>query len=199
MNFRTCVLTSALAGAFLGIAEVAAAPIGEQTAETKVVRIPSAMIESVTGLGLAPIRALDYGTFVWLELSEDDFERLSNTGAAFQIQEEPFTLRLGETSFDPLRQESTLAAEWKQSATDQPDLHLIQFAGPSRREWLNNLEANGLKIVQYVHPNTYIVWGSLEDRSAVAKVEDSVRWTGAFEPGYRVHPRWRGLGNQVQD
>ncbi|MCH9001739.1 MAG: S8 family serine peptidase, partial [Planctomycetes bacterium] len=199
MDFRTCVWSIAAAAVFLGIADVAAAPIGEQIDETKVVRIPSSIIDSVAGLGLAPKRALDYGTFVWLELSGADFDRLSNAGAAFQVQERPYTLRLGETSFDPLREEPMLPAAWKQNATDQPDLHLIQFVGPSRREWLDNLEANGLKIVQYIHPHTYIVWGRLADREAIGTLDESVRWTGTFEPGYRVHPRWRGLGNHGQD
>jgi hypothetical protein len=48
-------------------------------------------------------------------------------------------------------------------------LYLVQFAGPTRTEWLDSLRANGLSVVQYIHPFTYVVWGEAKALQAVAK------------------------------
>ena len=37
-----------------------------------------------------------------------------------------------------------------------PDLHLVQFIGPTQGTWLDELRASGMEIVQYIYPFTYI-------------------------------------------
>ena len=68
----------------------------------------------------------------------------------------------------------------------------MQFFGPIKDEWLGGLEANGLEIVQYIHPYTYIVWGSLPSLEAASQATE-VRWTGDFVPQYRLLPVNRSL------
>ena len=53
-------------------------------------------------------------------------------------------------------------------AGDGNDLRLVQFNGPTKAEWIQSLEASGLRIMQYIYPNTYIVWGDAASRDAVA-------------------------------
>jgi hypothetical protein len=103
-----------------------------------------------------------------------------------------FVLRLGGISFDPLASEPVLPDGWHQSRRDRRDLHLVQFDGPVGSGTLELLRKNGLEPVQYIHPHTYIVWGSAADRRSFEN-RASVRWSGDFAPAYRVQPRWRGL------
>ncbi len=107
-----------------------------------------------------------------------------------------FTLDLGGVRFDPLVESpgELLPVSWQATgaAAAAPGLQLVQLVGPVHDEWLETLRAGGLTPVQYIHPHSFIVWGSSASRDAV-RGEGFVRWSGAFEPAYRVLPRWRQL------
>lgn len=172
-----------------------ASPAATEQAETKLVRLPASAF-AIAGSDLdAAVRVLGYGSFVWLELQAADWEHLEAAGVPYQVYDEPYALRLGEQSFDPLHDPVTLPAGWEAARDGGPDLHLVQLAGPTRDEWLNSLQSDGLEIVQYIHPFTYIVWGGTADLSR-ATTAAFVRWTGPFAPGYRVQPRWRSLDDE---
>ncbi len=141
------------------------------------------------------VRAVDYGRFVWLELTASTLARLQASGLSFQVYPEPFTLRLGEQSFDPRQGGPELPAGWEGVSSAGPDLYLVQLFGPTRAEWLDGLRRNGLQIVQYIHPFTYVVWGEAQ-AVARAAMADFVRWTGPFAPAYRVLPKWRNLPDE---
>ncbi|MEW5989151.1 MAG: hypothetical protein AB1791_21200, partial [Chloroflexota bacterium] len=79
--------------------------------------------------------------------------------AAATTPSSPYTLRLGEQSFDPLLDPPRLPAGWDDVPTSRPDLHLVQLTGPTQAAWLTALEASGLQLVQYIYPYTYVVWG----------------------------------------
>lgn len=109
----------------------------------------------------------------------------------------PFTLNLGEQRFDPLDMVPSVPG-WDDVRGDVPDLHLVQFAGPTQQRWLDDISATGFEIVQYIHPYSYIVWGKGPDAETLHDVV-GVRWVGGFKPAYRVQPRWRDLPNLVVD
>ncbi len=181
------------------ILTVCAMPLGasDDAAGTHVVRVSDTALDALARLNLAPRLELDYGTFVWLELSADDLDRLRAARVPFDKQQDPYVLRLGDQRFDPVRALPTFPAGWGDTGHQGPDLHLVQFFGPTRAEWLDRLAARGLKVVQYIFPNTYIVWGTQVDRGAAAQAGE-VRWTGPFVPAYRVLPRWRNLPDTPQ-
>jgi len=139
--------------------------------------------------------SLDYGAFTWMELSSEGLARLAASGVEFTEETNPFTLRLGEQSFDPKWQEPVFPAGLEGVDGSGPDLHLVQFVGPTRDEWLAALDADGLRVVQYIHPHTYIVWGE-PNAVAAAAGRSQVRWTGSFAPAYRLLPNLRGLPDQ---
>ena len=37
-------------------------------------------------------------------------------------------------------------------------LHLVQFAGPVKPQWVDSLAADGLRVVNYIPDNAYLVW-----------------------------------------
>jgi serine protease AprX len=103
-----------------------------------------------------------------------------------------YLLTLGEQTFDPLALVPAVPAELGAVRDVGPDLHLVQFIGPTRQEWLDALQARGLRPIQYIYPYTYIVWGDKVQREAAMR-EAAVRWAGPFLPAYRLLPRYRGL------
>jgi serine protease AprX len=150
-----------------------------------VIRLDNLPFSAVTMLGLHPRLALDYGTFLWLEVSDADLARLQSSDLVFQEQIDPYLLRLGERNID-------LSAAAPQQIGPGPDLFLVQFAGPTRAEWLASLRASGLHIVQYIHPFTYVVWGEAKAFQTTGALP-SVRGTGGFISEYRLLPAWRDL------
>ncbi|MCI0485795.1 MAG: S8 family serine peptidase [Blastocatellia bacterium] len=85
-------------------------------------------------------------------------------------------------------------------------LRLIQFVGPVKRAWLDQLAAFGFDLIAYVPNNGYLVRG---DAGAVAMLhaarergDEPVQWEGPFTDDYKVDPRFRdvlkgGAGGEV--
>jgi serine protease AprX len=181
---------AALAVLALCLTALPLAPIAAtEPAGTVFVRMPAAAYRAAA---LPAVRILEYGSLVWLELEAGAFAELQASGHPYQAFEAPFTLHLGGQSFDPRLGGPELPDGWGGVAGSGPDLHLVQFIGPTRAEWLDGLRGSGLEIVQYIYPFTYVVWGEAGVIESVAAA-DFVQWTGPFAPAYRVLPQWRNL------
>jgi len=157
-----------------------------------VIRIDAGEASRTASLRLSPSRSIDYGSFTWMELNTAELASLRAAGVAFEEIQDAYTLRLGEQSFDPLVSPPELPAGWGAARSTGRDLQLVQFAGPTREEWLASLRATGADIVQYVYPFTYIVAADAAALDA-ARRQSNVRWTGPHALAYRVLPQWRNL------
>jgi hypothetical protein len=77
------------------------------------------------------------------------------------------------------------------------ELRLVQFVGPVKRAWLDQLRASGLELVAYVPNNGYLVRSDeaatnrllMANRAAARQGESFIQWEGPFEDQYKVHPR----------
>jgi len=138
---------------------------------------------------------IDYGAFLWTVMQPADLIQLDAAGAAYQAFTNPYTITLGGQTFDPLAVIPEFKNAWGDNINaSEPGLHLVQFQGPSKAEWLETLRAEGLDIIQYIHPFTYVIWGepaALENSARHA----FVRWSGDFLPAYAVQPANRVLSS----
>ncbi|HMJ88297.1 MAG TPA: S8 family serine peptidase, partial [Candidatus Acidoferrum sp.] len=78
------------------------------------------------------------------------------------------------------------AAAAKSLELPHSGLFLIQFTGAPRSEWLQQLRALGVSMVQYVPDNAFVA------RASGVRVKDLqqlqfVRWTGPFKPEHKLH------------
>ncbi len=79
-------------------------------------------------------------------------------------------------------------------------MHLVQFVGPVRPEWRDDLMKAGVQIIDYIPANTYLVYG---DEAALAQLQDIARtrphiqWDGEYAAAYRIHPGARELGTDL--
>ena len=142
--------------------------------------------------GIEPMYLAEYGSFLWIVLPESERSVIEAVAAPKRITTDPFVLTLGGRTFDPLRAGGVSIT---QPGAEGPNLHLIQYWGPIRSAWLSDLERSGLRVVQYIHPFSYVVWARAEDLVDVSHLPD-VRWNGPFSPEYRVLPAWRDLPAQ---
>jgi len=175
---------------------LAATPTPAESASgSVVVRIPvtSKQISSQTASSVAsqlaskPQRIIDYGSFLWVVMDPSDLASLDLAGLPYQTISNPYTLSLGGQSFDPLEGVPAfdLGSDVKSRAVGEAGPHLVQFHGPTKETWLDELNAAGLDVIQYIHPYTYLVWGNLNALSR-ARGQDSVRWAGDYLPAYSL-------------
>lgn len=139
-----------------------------------------------TGLSAFGEVVEDYGSFVVLRSSA------SQKAAAEQVGAVPVSTRLylGVYNFDPLVgfQESMLGGHPLarfDSLEDAGGDFVVQFSAPIRSQWLDDLRAAGLRLVQYLPDNAYLVAGDARALEAV-RGHARVRWVGAYEPAYRL-------------
>lgn len=173
---------------------------GSAAAATEVmVKIESHEVDrilSVTGFGTF----VDYGSYVMATIPERELavaQSLASAGA-LEIVPEPFTLDLGGVRFDPVRDGvPAFAGQWNAPARDGTGngLSLVQFDAPVKQRWLDDIHDAGFEVVQYIYPNTYILWGQAERRSDLATMNERVRWTGDFVPAFSVMPQHRNLSD----
>lgn len=75
-------------------------------------------------------------------------------------------------------------------------MHLVQFAGPVQPAWFDALQKTGVKIVDYIPNNAYIVYGdvaALSRLQAWAAVSPFVQWDAAYQKDHKIHPRARAF------
>ncbi|HZL42290.1 MAG TPA: S8 family serine peptidase, partial [Verrucomicrobiae bacterium] len=71
-------------------------------------------------------------------------------------------------------------------------LHLIQFGGPVKPEWLEALKQTGVQVLNFVPHDSYLVYGdsaALQRLQSWAKASEFVQWEGPYAPEYKIHPR----------
>jgi hypothetical protein len=82
------------------------------------------------------------------------------------------------------------------SETNNSRLRLIQFVGPIKRAWLEELEASGLEAIAYVPNNAYLVRGDsnararlmISNQRAQGRGAGFVQWEGSFLDEHKIHP-----------
>jgi hypothetical protein len=160
-------------------------PFAESQNNLVAVRIPRKDTTDFFKITPSPQTYILYDSFVWAIISEDQLVSLEDAHIPYVLVKDVFTLNLGNITFDPLIELPDIKTTTNLNLNKiDEDLQLIQFFGPTKDIWLNDLEQSGLEIVQYIYPFTYIVWGSTGSLSEAAQREN-VRWARSFSPAFR--------------
>jgi hypothetical protein len=126
----------------------------------------------------------------------DDFNVLMLRSGIIDTSDDAGFLGVGnELTSHSTDNSSTTAAMQKESFKGSR-LRLIQFAGPVKRAWFDELQKLGLEVVAYVPNNAYLV---REDAGSASRLAGSIReaqsdgaafiqWQGDFKPEYKIQP-----------
>ena len=164
----------------------AISPIQANPSGTIGLRIMADEASKLSNLDQFDGKMIDYGSFLWLIPTPGDLTLIRNAGVAYQLVDDPYRLSLGGKSADPLVSAPIFVENAKEKLTASGEgLHLVQFYGPTKVEWLETLENNRVSIIQYIHPFTYVVWGDLTVMKDVTN-QAPVRWSGAFAHSYAL-------------
>ena len=84
------------------------------------------------------------------------------------------------------------------SRAERKQLRVIQFAGPIKRRWIEQLQATGSEIIGYIPSNAYIIRGSARALARAADLDGGesadddhpIQWMGRFQPIQKVDPAY---------
>lgn len=127
----------------------------------------------------------DYGRFRLVSGTADDFAHLRAAGHALAPMPETYRLAWpGQSAMDPQQREPFDRHQLPALASGE--IHALQFHGPSKPEWLAALAADGIAVIQYLHPYTYLVWNGSGQLGPHVLKQAAVRWVGAFPLSARL-------------
>src|SRR5690606_35221072 len=110
--------------------------------------------------------------------STGQYPKPAQAAAPSAVPDPPFQLVPGRIRFDPL---VAFPGSAHRATTEGPDLRLVQFSGPIRPEWLSRLADDGVRVMQYIHPYSYVVWADPASLGRSA-ARPEARWSGDFMP-----------------
>jgi PKD repeat protein len=80
-------------------------------------------------------------------------------------------------------------------------LHLVQFAGPIKAEWRAELEKTGVKVIDYIPNNAYLLYAgtsALQQMQAWAARSPYVQWEGQYLDDYKIHSSARPTNSKAE-
>lgn len=109
----------------------------------------------------------DYGTFTLYRGNPDAMPR-GIAGA--QVLNEADVLQFDRLRIDTQTSQIFAPSGFSLNAPTGAALHLVQFVGPLKDAWLDEVRAAGAVPVHYIESNGYLVWADASARSALANL-----------------------------
>lgn len=159
------------------------------------------------------VKVVDYGSFKLLIISQNN-ENSPTLDQLVQVDnDDQNILSLNDLVIDTtkpqnltfdlsdsLRQTNiTDAILWNMKP--QAGMFLVQFIGPVKDEWLNDLRSVGVQLCIYVGNNSYVVQAdndSAERLIQLHKNQDYLQFVGDYEPAFRLRQTLREKIRQVE-
>ena len=144
----------------------------------------------------------DYGDYQLLDVNDETADALSKKKQG-ELHDEYNVVLLNAGPIDTTDQEfekKTLQLQ----AFSGARLHLVQFAGPIKPEWYQELVETGVEVVTYIPNNAYLVYGdsrSLRRIRGLASQRSHIQWEGDYKDEYKMDPnvnRRDKEGNAIQ-
>jgi len=136
-------------------------------------------------------KAIQYEHFIWVKKDDVTNETLEGNDN-IEIIQSPFSMMSGDLRFDLLDTLSNRSQEFQDLSSDSHSFHLIQFNGPIKTEWLEEVSDLGIKLIKPMAPFSYIVWSNKSSINNIKNLE-SVRWSGYFYSTFKLQSHYRTL------
>lgn len=175
-----------VAGLFLTLQMGARGLAAASTTATHKVIAPTGSLDGRSGVTLWH----DYGPFALYRVTDSALAGLRLNGpAAVTVADDMDRLLFDAYPFDTQREALKLPQAWSVTAVSGPALHLIQFVGPIKDEWLAAVAATGVVPVHYVANNGYLVWADDNGRAHLQKLAQSgqfLQYSQPYQPYFKL-------------
>lgn len=152
----------------------------------KVVAPPNLLDTSAEGVRLLE----DYGAYHLLRLTPAALSQLPlRVRRQVRLVDDFDTLQIDAYPFNPLATTPELPRDLAAGEPDGPALHLVQFVGPIKDDWLQAVRAAGAIPIHYVAHNAYLLWADAPARANLAalRARDSfVQYSAPYQPYFKL-------------
>lgn len=144
----------------------------------------------------------DYGSFALYAVSPSAANQLNlSQNDTVQIVDEWDNLWIGNAPLNTqLLSQSLNGNELDDLQTDGASLHLIQFVGPIKQEWLTAVSNTGATLIHYVANNGYLVWADAASRTQLTQLvqtSDFLQYSGSYVTDYKIEAALQPVHNKV--
>lgn len=126
----------------------------------------------------------NYGKFALYGADPATLGQMKAASADTHADPEADMLLFSAYPFDTQRGTLQAPAPFSMHAASGPKLQVVQFVGPVKQKWLDELAARNIKPVQYVANNGYVVWTDNDASNRLAQLRSSVSWLQFSAPLY---------------
>jgi hypothetical protein len=125
-----------------------------------------------------------YDDFQLAKLTPAKIATLKRSGIESSVIGDTTTISMQKYNFDTTLGEPILPDGMKASNTNS--LYILQFIGPIKAYWVDEIKALGISVSQYIPNNAYLVRGDVPSIS-IAKGLGHVQWIGPYHPAYKFN------------
>ena len=179
-----------LAGFFLGGSYSHAQSVSSNRQKVVIYPVAGETIKQLKQQGIDKVES--YGSFWVANTDEQHFKALQATRGKYRVVNGDYLnhIELRATGIDTSLGVPAVPAGMQQGETTGKRLRLIQFRGPIKPSWLDQVKAAGnIRIVSYIPNSAYIVWLDADAEQKLAGLMDPkgpIQWMGAYHPYYKV-------------
>lgn len=134
----------------------------------------------------------DYGAFALYEVPDTTLRSMSpSLKSRVRVADEMDRLEISAYPFDTQRSRLSLPTDLTVTEATGGMLHLVQFVGPIKQIWLDQVEATGALPVHYIANNGYLLWTDDTAREALDSLAlqgDFLQYSAPFHPAFKIGP-----------
>jgi len=148
--------------------------------------------ESISQLKQSGIQKIDnYGSYWVVRATDAQSKEIDRNFGDRAVKANHLSrIELSAASVDTAAGEPAIPSHLQQSDTAGKRLRLIQFRGPVKPEWLEQVKAAGdVKIVSYIPNNAYVLYLDEASENNLQKLTEPngpIQWIGKYHPYYKI-------------
>ena len=152
---------------------------------------------SVAG-GLKPIHIIDYPDRKILIVEDTETRALSRENMEkVKMHDDYNKILLRDRVIDTTKPIPSVPETLKLEPTPEKQLYLLQFAGPVKEEWLEEVkQQDKVHFITYVPNNAYLIWtdgSSYQKLLTMVSERPFLQWCGVYHAAYRIHPGFSAM------
>ncbi len=130
----------------------------------------------------------EYDAFTLVEAPQSSFDEMEAEGFRIAPLPDRTEIRLAAGTLDTDEGELLLPPELRaEPQQGEESYYLLQFIGPVKSEWVDELSEWGIEFIEYLPNYSYVV-RTVPETAEAAEELGMVQWVGVHHPGYRVAP-----------
>jgi subtilisin-like proprotein convertase family protein len=163
----------------------------------KITAAPGVIDEKSQGVHLIA----DYGTYRLYRIADDALAALPKSAReGVGVRDDMDVIQLDAYRLDARAPVVNVPPSLTAVPSAGGALHLVQFVGPIKQQWLDDLAHAGIRPVQYIESNAYLVFADAAGRQALDALATQgtfVQYSGAYHPFYKLGPTLRDPVSQM--